>query len=65
MSHRYLVEPMALEDVHAVGAVEREAFGERWPPSSFRHDLLENRLLHYLVLRMQNAKCKMKPPHQT
>ncbi len=51
MSDRYVVEPMTLEDIHAVGAIEREAFGEHWPPSSFRNDLLANRLLHYLVLR--------------
>lgn len=51
MSNRYVIEPMTLEDIHAAGAIEREAFGEHWPPSSFRNDLLGNRLLHYLVLR--------------
>lgn len=48
---RYVVEPMAVEDIDEVIEIEKEAFTTAWSPSSYRRDLLENRSARYIVLR--------------
>lgn len=45
------VEPMTLDDVPAVHAIERASFPIPWPDYAFRQELQTNRLAHYLVVR--------------
>jgi ribosomal-protein-alanine N-acetyltransferase len=45
------VEPMQLEDIPAVHAIESASFPTPWPPYAFRGELESNRMAHYLVLR--------------
>jgi len=48
---RLSVEPMQLEDIPAVHAIESASFPSPWPPYAFRGELETNRMAHYLVVR--------------
>lgn len=48
---RLSVEPMRLEDIPAVHAIESASFPTPWPPYAFRGELETNRMAHYLVVR--------------
>jgi len=50
---RLLIEPMRLEDLDAVHAIERASFRSPWPPNAYRSELESNRLAHYLVARAE------------
>jgi ribosomal-protein-alanine N-acetyltransferase len=45
------VEPMRLDDIPAVHAIESASFPTPWPPYAFRGELETNRMAHYLVVR--------------
>jgi [ribosomal protein S18]-alanine N-acetyltransferase len=45
------VEPMRLDDLPAVHAIELASFSAPWPPHAYRSELESNRLAHYLVVR--------------
>lgn len=51
----YVVEPMQERDIEAVMQIEYEAFSAPWTASAYRHELRQNELAHYLVLRQQHA----------
>ena len=44
------IEPMQLEHIPAVMAIEREAFPLPWPERAYRYELTQNELAHYYVL---------------
>ena len=46
------IEPMTLEDLPAVHAIERASCDAPWPPEAYRNDLESNRLAQYLVARV-------------
>jgi ribosomal-protein-alanine N-acetyltransferase len=48
---RLLIEPMRLEDLDAVHAIERASFAAPWPENAYRSELESNRLASYLVAR--------------
>jgi [ribosomal protein S18]-alanine N-acetyltransferase len=48
---RLIVEPMRLEDLPAVHAIEIASFNIPWPPHAYRNELESNKLAHYLVAR--------------
>ena len=52
---RIVVEPMRLEDLTAVHAIELASFVTPWPPHAYRNELESNRLAHYLVARAGDA----------
>lgn len=47
----FVVEPMRLDDVPEVMAIERESFPLPWPERAYRYELLQNQNSHYVVLR--------------
>ena len=49
---RLLIEPMRIDDLPAVHAIERASFDAPWPPEAYRNDLETNRLAQYLVARV-------------
>ena len=49
---RLRIEPMRLEDLAAVHAIERASFDAPWPADAYRSELETNRLAHYLVARV-------------
>jgi ribosomal-protein-alanine N-acetyltransferase len=47
----YRLDPMTIDDVPAVGRVERKCFPNPWPPSAYRRELQDQKQNHYIVLR--------------
>ena len=52
---RIVIEPMRLDDLPAIQAIERASFSAPWPPHAYRTELESNRLAHYLVVRVGEA----------
>jgi ribosomal-protein-alanine N-acetyltransferase len=52
---RVVIEPMRLDDLPAVHAIEQASFAAPWPPHAYRSELESNRLAHYLVARAGDA----------
>jgi [ribosomal protein S18]-alanine N-acetyltransferase len=50
---RILIEPMTLDDLPAVQAIEQASFTTPWPPHAYRSELESNRLATYLVARAE------------
>ena len=50
---RIRIEPMRLEDLEDVHAIERASFRSPWPPNAYRSELESNRLAAYLVARAE------------
>ncbi len=49
------IEPMRVEDLPVVHAIERASFNAPWPADAYRSELESNRLAHYLVARVDDA----------
>jgi ribosomal-protein-alanine N-acetyltransferase len=49
----YLIEPMRTKDIPEVIDIERESFSMTWPANSYKRELEENRMAHYVVLRYE------------
>ena len=49
---RVAVEPMRLDDLPVIQAIERAAFSAPWPANAYRTELETNKLAHYLVIRV-------------
>jgi len=47
----YLVERMQLSDIPEVERIERQSFSSPWSRYAYEHDLTDNKLAYYLVLR--------------
>ena len=58
----YSVRSMTLADVSQVAEIEKEAFADLWPQTTFRRELLQNKLARYLVAIMS---CQEPLPSQT
>jgi ribosomal-protein-alanine N-acetyltransferase len=46
------IEPMRLEDLEEVQAIEQASFSTPWPSNAYRSELMTNRLASYLVARI-------------
>jgi ribosomal-protein-alanine N-acetyltransferase len=46
------VEPMTLDDLDAVHAIERASFAVPWPDDAYRNEIRTNRLATYVVARI-------------
>ena len=51
----YVVELMQTTDLRQVMAIERTAFPTPWPVSAYHHELTQNDLSTYVVLRQRHA----------
>jgi ribosomal-protein-alanine N-acetyltransferase len=47
----FIVEPMRLEHISAVSAIEKLSFPQPWPQNAYRREITENRMAHYVVVR--------------
>jgi ribosomal-protein-alanine N-acetyltransferase len=45
------IEPMSLDDIPSVHAIERASFAVPWPDDAYRNELVTNRLASYVVAR--------------
>jgi [ribosomal protein S18]-alanine N-acetyltransferase len=61
-----VVEPMRLEHIPAVSAIERLSFPQPWPQNAYRRELLENHMAHYIVVRrLGEAPATPEPPAES
>jgi ribosomal-protein-alanine N-acetyltransferase len=51
----FLVRGMCLEDIPAVITIDRASFPNPWPESTYRFELLENRVSHVLVITARDS----------
>jgi [ribosomal protein S18]-alanine N-acetyltransferase len=47
----FVVEPMRVEHISAVSAIEKLSFPQPWPQNAYRREIMENRMAHYIVAR--------------
>jgi [ribosomal protein S18]-alanine N-acetyltransferase len=47
----FVVEPMRVEHISAVSAIEKLSFPQPWPQNAYRREITENRMAHYVVAR--------------
>jgi ribosomal-protein-alanine N-acetyltransferase len=61
----FVVEPMRIEHIPAVSAIEKLSFPQPWPQNAYRREINENRMAHYIVVRRlgdQSAEEQPMPP---
>jgi len=49
------IEPMTVDDLPAVHAIERASFAVPWPDDAYRNELRTNRLASYVVAKVGDA----------
>lgn len=49
------IEPMSLDDLDRVHAIERASFFPAWPDDAYRNELTTNKLATYLVARLEDV----------
>jgi [ribosomal protein S18]-alanine N-acetyltransferase len=47
----FVVEPMRVEHIPAVSAIEKLSFPQPWPQNAYRREIAENRMAHYIIVR--------------
>ena len=52
---RFEVEPMKVEHIPVVGAIERQSFDQPWPPQAYRKEIQTNKMAYYYVARRRDA----------
>jgi len=52
---RIRIEPMTLDDLPAVHAIEHASFSTPWPDDAYRSELRTNRLASYVVARVDDG----------
>jgi [ribosomal protein S18]-alanine N-acetyltransferase len=55
----FVVEPMRVEHIPAVSAIERLSFPQPWPQNAYRREIQENRMAHYIVVRQLDRGSSM------
>jgi ribosomal-protein-alanine N-acetyltransferase len=51
-SQRFRIEPMRIEHIPVVSAIERRCFTQPWPQNAYRREIQSNRMAHYFVARV-------------
>jgi ribosomal-protein-alanine N-acetyltransferase len=51
-SRRYRIEPMRIEHIPVVSAIERRCFTQPWPQNAYRREIQSNKTAHYFVARI-------------
>ena len=62
----FVVEPMRIEHIPAVSAIEKASFPQPWPHNAYRREIQENRMAHYIVARRLGEPeplASAEPPH--
>jgi ribosomal-protein-alanine N-acetyltransferase len=57
----FVVEPMRLEHISAVSAIEKLSFPQPWPQNAYRREITENRMAHYIVARRLTERSDQAP----
>src|SRR4051812_9425536 len=54
-SQRLRIDPMRIEHIPVVSAIERRCFAQPWPQNAYRREIQSNRTAHYFVARVVEA----------
>jgi ribosomal-protein-alanine N-acetyltransferase len=57
----FVVEPMRIEHIPAVSAIERQSFPQPWPQNAYRREIAENRMAYYIVARRIGGSQQVEP----
>ncbi|HEX8968146.1 MAG TPA: ribosomal protein S18-alanine N-acetyltransferase [Chloroflexota bacterium] len=57
----FIVEPMRIEHIPAVSAIEKLSFPQPWPQNAYRREIAENRMAHYIVARRPAEAAALEP----
>ena len=49
---RYRIDPMRIEHIPVVAAIERRCFTQPWPQNAYRREIQTNKMAHYFVVRV-------------
>ena len=52
---RIIVEPMRIEHIPAVTAIEKHSFTQPWPVQAYRKEIQHNKMAHYYVAKRVDA----------
>jgi ribosomal-protein-alanine N-acetyltransferase len=52
----FVVEPMRLEHITAVSAIEKLSFPQPWPQNAYRREITDNRMAHYIVVKKVDGR---------
>jgi [ribosomal protein S18]-alanine N-acetyltransferase len=50
-AQRFRIEPMRIEHIPVVAAIERRCFTQPWPQNAYRREIQNNKMAHYFVAR--------------
>src|SRR5205823_12563870 len=51
-SLRFRIEPMRVEHIPVVSAIERRCFTQPWPQNAYRREIQSNKMAHYFIARI-------------
>src|SRR5687767_10862567 len=54
-SQRWRIEPMRIEHIPVVSAIERRCFSQPWPQNAYRREIQSNKMAHYFVARLSET----------
>lgn len=57
----FVVEPMRIEHIPAVSAIEKLSFPQPWPQNAYRREIAENRMAHYIIARRLGERADRQP----
>src|SRR5581483_7281200 len=59
---RFRIEPMRVEHIPVVSAIERRCFTQPWPQNAYRREIQSNKMAHYFVARKVEPGREHEPP---
>src|SRR5437763_6747481 len=62
---RVRIEPMRIEHIPVVSAIERKCFTQPWPQNAYRREIQSNKMAHYFVARKIEPGSESEPPPST
>ena len=61
LTSRYRIEPMRVEHISVVSAIERRCFTQPWPQNAYRREIQSNKMAHYFVARRIEPGSEIEP----
>jgi [ribosomal protein S18]-alanine N-acetyltransferase len=62
---RFRIEPMRVEHISVVSAIEKKCFAQPWPQNAYRREIQSNKMAHYFVARKIEPGTETEPPAPT
>ena len=62
---RFRIEPMRVEHIPVVSAIEKKCFTQPWPQNAYRREIQSNKMAHYFVARKIEPGSEIDAPAPT